>query len=167
MTTNSPSYTKVLYPGTFDPITLGHIDLLNRASRLFDSVIVAIAIGHHKKPLFSIEERIALAQDCTKHLPNVTVVGFEGLLVELFKEHNATAVLRGLRAVSDFEYEFQLANINRELDGQFETVFLTPAQEYSFISSTFVREIAKLGGDVHKFLAPTVQNALIDKFKQL
>lgn len=166
MTTSSPSYTKVLYPGTFDPITLGHIDLLNRASRLFDHVIVAIAIGHHKKPLFSIDERIALAKDCTKHLSNVTVVGFEGLLVELFKEHNATAVLRGLRAVSDFEYEFQLANINRELDGQFETVFLTPAQEYSFISSTFVREIAKLGGDVHKFVATNVQNALIDKFNQ-
>lgn len=164
MTTKSP--TKILYPGTFDPITLGHIDLLNRASRLFDEIVVAIAIGHHKKPLLAINERIQLAQECTSHLPNVQVVGFEGLLVELFKEHNATAVLRGLRAVSDFEYEFQLANINRELDGQFETVFLTPAQEYSFISSTLVREIAKLGGDVHKFVAPNVQAALIAKFNQ-
>lgn len=157
--------TTILYPGTFDPITLGHVDLLNRASRLFDSVIIAIAIGHHKTPLFAIEERIQLAKDCTNHLNNVQVIGFEGLLVALFKEYNATAVLRGLRAVSDFEYEFQLANINRELDSQFETVFLTPAQEYSFISSTFVREIAKLGGDVHKFVSPNVQHALANKFK--
>lgn len=161
------SYTKILYPGTFDPITLGHLDLLSRASRLFDEVVIAIAIGHHKKPLFNIEERICLVRECVRHLPNVSVVGFDGLLVNLCRTHNATAVLRGIRAVSDFEYEFQLANINRQLDDNFETVFLTPAQEYSFISSTFVREIAKLGGDIGKFVSPSIANALTQKFANL
>lgn len=159
------THRRLLYPGTFDPITNGHIDLINRAAKLFDEIVVAVAIGHHKKPLFSLDERIELVERCTDHLKNIRVVGFEGLLVNLCKEYDATAVLRGLRAVSDFEYEFQLANINRELDGNFETVFLTPAQEYSFISSTFVREIAKLGGDVHKFVSPTVETALTEKFK--
>lgn len=156
--------TKILYPGTFDPMTRGHLDLLNRASLLFDEVVVAIAAGHHKKPLFSLDERIALVCECVGHLDNVSVIGFDGLLVKLCQDTHATAVLRGLRAVSDFEYEFQLANINRELDERFETVFLTPAQEYSFISSTFVREIAKLQGDVSKFVSDNVQYALKQKF---
>lgn len=158
------THTKILYPGTFDPITKGHLDLIQRASKLFDEVVVAVAIGHHKKPLFDIDERIELVQDCIKVLPNVSVIGFEGLLVKLCQEQQATAVLRGLRAVSDFEYEFQLANINRELDSSFETVFLTPSQEFSFISSTFVREIAKLHGNVSKFVPENIELALKQKF---
>lgn len=159
-----PTFSKILYPGTFDPITKGHLDLIQRASKLFDEVVVAVAIGHHKKPLFSIDERIELVKNCTQSLPNISVIGFEGLLVKLCQEQQATAILRGLRAVSDFEYEFQLANINRKIDANFETVFLTPSQEYSFISSTFIREIAKLHGDVHKFVPKNVEDALIQKF---
>lgn len=158
-------HTKMLYPGTFDPITKGHQDLIKRASRLFDEVIVAVAVGHHKKPLFSLEERIELVKTSCQALPNVSVVGFEGLLVNLVKTHQATGVLRGLRAMSDFEYEFQLANINRELDPNFEAVFLTPSQQYSFISSTLVREIAKLNGDVRKFVPACVEQAFEMKRK--
>lgn len=161
----TPIHTKVLYPGTFDPITNGHWDLIKRASRLFDEVVIAVAIGHHKKPIFSIDERIALVSECTRDFGNVTVIGFEGLLVDLFKSQNATAVLRGLRAMSDFEYEFQLANINRELDKHFEAVFLTPSQQHSFISSTLVREIAKLDGDISKFVPANVVVAF-DKKRQ-
>lgn len=153
--------TRILYPGTFDPITNGHVDLVERAAHLFDDVVVAVASGHHKKPLFTLEERISLVQDSTKDLSNVSVIGFDGLLVNLFSEQNATAVLRGLRAVSDFEYEFQLANMNRQLDDNFEAVFLTPSEDYSFISSTLIREIAKLKGDVSKFV-PTVVQAAFD-----
>ena len=157
------SITRVIYPGTFDPITNGHIDLVTRASRMFDEVVVAIAIGHHKNPLFSLDERVELAKDSLSHLDNVEFVGFDGLLVNFFREQQATAVLRGLRAVSDFEYEFQLANMNRELDENFEAVFLTPSQNYSFISSTMIREIAKLGGDVTKFVPPCVSQAFAEK----
>lgn len=166
-TNDSPMqiHTKILYPGTFDPITKGHRDLIKRASRLFDEVIVAVAIGHHKKPLFSLEERIRLVEQSCQDLPNVSVIGFEGLLVDLAKTHQATGVLRGLRAMSDFEYEFQLANINRELDPNFEAVFLTPSQQYSFISSTLVREIAKLNGDVRKFVPACVEQAFEMKRK--
>ena len=156
------SKTRVIYPGTFDPITNGHIDLVTRASRMFDEVVVAIAIGHHKNPIFSLEERVALAQASLSHLSNVEFVGFDGLLVNFFKEHKATAVLRGLRAVSDFEYEFQLANMNRRLDSNFEAVFLTPSEQNSFISSTLVREIARLNGDVTQF----VHQAVVDAFKR-
>ncbi len=159
--------TKILYPGTFDPITNGHLDLVKRASRLFDEVVIAVAIGHHKKPLFDIDERIELVKQSTQHLGNVSVIGFEGLLVNLFQQHQATAVLRGLRAVSDFEYEFQLASMNRELDHKFEAVFLTPSQQYSFISSTLVREVAKLGGDVSQFVPENVQQAFLQKFSQV
>lgn len=156
-------HTRIIYPGTFDPITNGHIDLVNRAVKLFDEVVIAVALGHHKKPLFSFEERVTMVKTVFAALPQVSVVGFEGLLVDFMRENNATAVLRGLRAMSDFEYEFQLANMNRELDENFEAVFLTPSQDYSFISSTMIREIAKLGGDVSKFVPPCVLNAFNEK----
>ncbi|AWT49722.1 pantetheine-phosphate adenylyltransferase [Psychrobacter sp. YP14] len=162
---NKPSslHTKVVYPGTFDPITNGHRDLVKRAVKLFDEVVIAVALGHHKKPMFSFEERVELVESVFEDLPQVSVVGFEGLLVEFMREQQATAVLRGLRAMSDFEYEFQLANMNRELDENFEAVFLTPAPEYSFISSTMIREIAKLNGDVDKFVPVCVQKAFDNK----
>lgn len=156
-------YTKVAYPGTFDPITNGHVDLVKRAVKLFDEVLISVAVGHHKQPTFSFEERIELIKQTFADCPNVKVVGFEGLLVEFLREQNATAVLRGLRAVSDFEYEFQLANMNRELDENFEAVFLTPSQDYSFLSSTLVREVAKLGGDVSKFVPKCVEVAFANK----
>ena len=161
--TSSKLHTKILYPGTFDPITNGHVDLVTRATKLFDEVVIAVASGHHKKPLFNFEERVALVEIVFADLPQVSVIGFEGLLVDFMREKNATAVLRGLRAMSDFEYEFQLANMNRELDENFEAVFLTPSQNYSFISSTMIREIAKLGGDVSKFVPPCVLQAFDKK----
>ena len=155
---------KALYPGTFDPITNGHIDLVNRSLKIFDEVVIAVVFAHHKKPLFSLDERIKLVQEIFIENPCVSVVGFEGLLVDFAKEQKAQAVIRGLRAVSDFEYEFGLANMNRSLDEEFEAVFLTPSQEYSFISSTLVREVAKLGGDVSKFVPPSVLTAFKKKF---
>lgn len=160
------SKTRVIYPGTFDPITNGHVDLVSRAAKMFDEVVVAIAIGHHKNPVFTLQERVALAQASLKHLPNVEFMGFDGLLVNFFHEQKATAVLRGLRAVSDFEYEFQLANMNRQLDANFEAVFLTPSEQYSFISSTLVREIARLRGDVTKFVPAAVVAAFEQKHQQ-
>ncbi|ESK37730.1 phosphopantetheine adenylyltransferase [Acinetobacter nectaris CIP 110549] len=158
------SKSRIIYPGTFDPITKGHIDLVVRASKMFDEVIVAIAVGHHKKPLFSLEERVALAQQSFSELDNIKFIGFDGLLVNFFNQQKATAVLRGLRAISDFEYEFQLANMNRTLDARFETVFLTPSEQYSFISSTMVREIARLDGDVSKFVPEHVVQAFQRKY---
>ena len=155
---------KVLYPGTFDPITNGHIDLVTRALKLFDEVVIAVAFAHHKKPIFDFDERVALVEQYFGNNPKVSVVVFEGLLVEFAKEQGVSAVLRGLRAVSDFEYEFGLANMNRSLDDDFEAVFLTPSQEYSFISSTLVREVAKLGGDVSKFVPESVLIAFEQKF---
>lgn len=155
---------KALYPGTFDPITNGHIDLVNRSLKIFDEVVIAVAYAHHKKPLFAFDERVALVQEIFKDNHKVSVVGFEGLLVDFAKASQATAVIRGLRAVSDFEYEFGLANMNRSLDEDFEAVFLTPSAEYSFVSSTLVREVAKLGGDVSKFVPPTVLEAFKQKF---
>lgn len=154
----------VVYPGTFDPITNGHIDLVERACRLFNKVIVAVAASSRKNPLFSLEERVELAQETLAHLPNVEVCGFDILLVEFVRQKNAQAVLRGLRAVSDFEYEFQLANMNRALEPSMESIFLTPAEHLSYISSSIVREIAMLGGDVSKFVAPAVESALVKKF---
>ncbi len=155
----------VLYPGTFDPITNGHLDLIERATRLFDKVIVAVASSSGKNPLFDIEQRIALVEKSVEGLENVSVCGFKGLLVDLAKEKNATVLLRGLRAVSDFEYEFQLANMNRQLAPEIESLFLTPSQKYSFISSTLVREVASLGGDVERFVPPVVLKELLQRFE--
>ena len=144
-----------VYPGTFDPITLGHEDLLRRAARMFDRVIVAVAIAHHKKTMFSLDEREALA-DC----PQVQVEPFEGLVTEFTAARGGTAMVRGLRSGTDFDYEFQLAGMNRALVPQIETVFLSPASQYQFISSTLVREIAQLGGDVAQFVSPAVLRRL-------
>ena len=152
--------TTVIYPGTFDPITNGHIDLVHRASRLFDRVIVAIAINPSKTPTFSLDERVHLAQQTLRALNNVEVCGFKGLLIDAAKEKGAHIILRGLRAVSDFEHEFQLAGMNRKMQPEIETLFLTPAEQYTYISSSLVREIAVLGGDVSEFVAPCVAQAL-------
>ena len=145
---------RAVYPGTFDPITNGHEDLIQRASRLFDEVLVGVAQSQAKRPFFSLDERISLAREALKPYRNVTVEGFSGLLSEFVKEHSATVILRGLRAVSDFEYEFQLAGMNRRLAPGVETLFLTPSDKYLFLSATIVREIAVLGGDISAFVHP-------------
>lgn len=152
----------ILYPGTFDPITNGHTDIIERASGIFDKVIVAIAANPQKSPAFSLEKRIALASEVLANLADVEVVGFSNLLTAFAQEKNANLLLRGLRAVSDFEYEFQLAGMNRKLAPEIETIFLTPAEQYTYISSTLVREIASLGGDVSPFVHPAVMKALRD-----
>ena len=140
--------TKAIYPGTFDPVTNGHLDLAERASSLFDQIVVAISASPAKQPLFSLEERIELAEQTLGHIPNLEIAGFSSLLINFMAKREASIVVRGLRAVSDFEYEFQLAAMNRRLDSTIETVFLTPAENYTFLSATLVREIAALGGDV-------------------
>lgn len=150
----------VVYPGTFDPLTNGHTDLVERAARMFDHVIVAVAYNPKKKPLFDLDTRVDLAQRVLGHLANVEVVGFSNLLADFAKEKKANIILRGLRAVSDFEYEFQLANMNRVLAPNVESLFLTPSEKYSYISSTLVREIAALGGDISTFVHPEVTAAL-------
>jgi pantetheine-phosphate adenylyltransferase len=155
----------VIYPGTFDPITNGHCDLVQRAARLFNRLIVAVAENPSKKPLFQLEKRIELASAALKDLRNVEVTGFTGLLIDCAKEHQASVILRGLRAVSDFEYEFQLASMNRNMMPELETLFLTPAEQYSFISANLVREIAKLGGDVTQFVPHEVAQALKERAK--
>ena len=156
-------HRRVIYPGTFDPITNGHTDLISRAAKMFDSVVVGVAASPSKKPWFSVDERVALAQRALAPLPNVEVVGFTGLLVDFAKEHNASVLIRGLRAVSDFEFEFQLANMNRRLMADLETIFLTPSEQNSFISSTLVREVALHNGDVSQFVCPAVAKALGEK----
>ena len=154
-----------VYPGTFDPITLGHEDVVRRATQLFGQVIVAVAAGHHKKTLFSLEERIDMVREATRQYPQVQVESFSGLLRDFVVERGGKAMVRGLRAVTDFDYEFQLAGMNRSLMPQVETVFLTPSDKYQFISSTFVREIAVLGGEVDKFVSPAVQERLAAKVR--
>lgn len=155
---------KMVYPGTFDPITNGHIDLIGRACKLFDHVVVAVAESVAKKPLFTLEERVALTKAALKDYQQVKVCGFNGLLAHFVKEQNAAGVIRGLRAVSDFEYEFQLANMNRAMLPEMESLFLTPAEHFSYISSTMVREIASMGGDVSQFVPPLVEDTLKAKF---
>jgi pantetheine-phosphate adenylyltransferase len=157
-------HRKAIYPGTFDPVTNGHADLIERAANLFANVIVGIAANPSKKPLFDLEERVELVKQITKHLPNVSVVGFTGLLVDFAAKNQATVLIRGLRAVSDFEYEFQLANMNRRLNPDLESVFLTPEEKNSFISSTLVKEVALHRGRVSDFCHPFVEQAIFDKF---
>jgi len=156
-----------VYPGTFDPITLGHDDLIRRAARLFDRVIVAVADSSSKRPFFSRDERVEMASEVLRDVGNVEVVGFSGLLMRFVQDHRARVVIRGLRAASDFEYEFQLAGMNRGLYPDVETLFLTPGERYMFISATIVREISVLGGDVSKFVPPLVAKRLAAKIKQL
>jgi pantetheine-phosphate adenylyltransferase len=153
-----------VYPGTFDPVTNGHSDLILRASRLFDQVIVAVAMDTGKQPLFSIDERVDLVKAAIGSQCNVEVIPFEGLLVDFTRRLGVSVIMRGLRAVSDFEYEFQLAGMNRRMAPDIETLFLTPAETYSYISSSLVREIARLGGDVSTFVAPVVKAALQERF---
>jgi len=155
-----------IYPGTFDPITNGHLDLIARSSRIHDKIIVAVAASRGKTPLFSLAERVELIKEVTKDFGKVSVIGFDNLLVDFAKEQNADVILRGLRAVSDFEFEFQLASMNRRLSPDLETVFLTPDEQFEFISSSMIREIARLDGDVSSFVPETVQQKLIEKFDQ-
>ena len=155
-----------VYPGTFDPITRGHEDLVRRAAGIFDRVVVAIAANPNKAPMFSSEERVELARDVLADLPNVQVVGYTGLTVEFAKREKIAVIVRGLRAVSDFEFEFQLANMGRHIAPGVETIFLTPKEHFTFISSTLVREIATLGGDVSQFVHPLVEAAFRRKVKQ-
>ena len=159
------SQQTAIYPGTFDPVTVGHTDLVERAARLFDKVVVAVAKGTVKSPFFSLEERIQLASEALAHFENVEVCGFDTLLVEFMRECQASVIIRGLRAVSDFEYEFQLASMNRHLRSDIETVFLTPAEQYSYISSSLVREIAVLGGDITPFVPANVVAAIRNRMR--
>ena len=153
-----------VYPGTFDPITRGHEDLVRRATKLFDKVVVAIAASPGKTPVFSLEERVELASQTLSEMPDVVVTGYDGLTVDFARENGLQAIIRGLRAVSDFEYEFQLATMNRHLTDQVETVFLTPTEHFTFVSSSLVREVVQLGGDVSAFVHPHVAAALSERF---
>jgi pantetheine-phosphate adenylyltransferase len=152
-----------VYPGTFDPMTLGHEDLMRRASQLFGRLVLGVAAGHHKRTLFTIDERLQIAQELAAPYPNVEVIAFRGLLLDFVQEVGGKVIVRGLRAVSDFEYEFQMAGMNRQLMPEVETIFLFPSDQYQFVSGTFVREIASLGGDVSKFVAPSVLKRLKDR----
>ena len=153
-----------IYPGTFDPLTLGHFDLIERASRMFDRVILGVAHSERKKPLFNLDERIDLCQRALAHLPNIEAMPYRTLTVKFAQENEARFVLRGVRAIADFEYELQLANMNRAMYPELETVFLTPVERYAFISSTLVREIAAMGGDYAQFVPPVVAEALQQRF---
>ena len=151
---------KVIYPGTFDPITNGHLDLIERGARLFSEVVVGVAVSPSKQPMFELAARVSLIEAAIQHLPNVTVVGFSGLLIDFAKAQQAQVLMRGVRGVSDFDYELQLANMNRQLMAELETVFLTPAAENSFISSTLIKEIARHGGDIKQFVPAHVAQAI-------
>ena len=164
MTTATP--LTAIYPGTFDPMTMGHEDLMRRASGLFDRLILAVAAGHHKRTMFTIAERLDIATEIATPYRNVEVVPFRGLLRDFVISRGGKVVVRGLRAVSDFEYEFQMAGMNRQLMPDVETVFMTPSDQYQFVSSTFVREIASFGGDVSKFVAPSVLRRLKERVAQ-
>ncbi|WP_394061521.1 pantetheine-phosphate adenylyltransferase [Alcaligenes sp. WGS1538] len=155
-----------VYPGTFDPLTRGHEDLVRRAANLFDHVVVGVASSQNKRPFFTVEERVEIASEVLSHYPNVEVKSFSGLLKDFVREQNARVIVRGLRAVSDFEYEFQMAGMNRHLLPEVETMFMTPSDQYQFISGTIVREIAVLGGDVGKFVFPSVERWLHSKAKE-
>jgi pantetheine-phosphate adenylyltransferase len=155
-----------MYPGTFDPITNGHHELVRRAAGIFERLVVAVAASPGKAPLFSIDERIAMAKKVLADVPNVTVAGYRGLTVDYARANDLRVVIRGLRAVSDFEYEFQLASMNRHLQIGVETIFMTPSEQYTFISSTVVREVAALGGDVKAFVHPLVADSLLGKFRK-
>lgn len=152
-----------MYPGTFDPITLGHEDLVRRALRLFDKVVVAVAANPGKEPMFTLDERVGLANTVLADMDNIEVTGYSGLTVDFAREHDLQVIVRGLRAVSDFEYEFQLASMNRHLTDEVETAFLTPTEQFTFISSGLVREIATMGGDVTDFVSPLVREALLER----
>lgn len=152
--------TGAMYPGTFDPITNGHYDLVRRAAAIFDRVVVAVAANPGKAPLFTVQERVDLAREVLADIPNVEVTGYAGLTVDFARQHDLSVVVRGLRAVSDFEFEFQLATMSRHLTDKVDYVFLTPAAQFNFISSTLVREIASLGGNVGQFVHPSVEQAL-------
>lgn len=158
---------KAVYPGTFDPITLGHEDLVRRAARRFDHVILAVADSRAKRPMFTLAERIDMARAALSDVKNVKVEGFSGLLMQFVEDHGAKVVMRGVRAVSDFDYEFQLAGMNRKMYPEIETVFMTPGEEYMFVSATLVREISVLGGDVSKFVSSGVAKRLKSKIKDL
>lgn len=158
--------TIAVYPGTFDPLTRGHEDLVRRAAKLFDKLVVGVADSRSKKPFFTLIERVEIAKEILSHYPNVEVRGFQGLLKDFVREQDARVIIRGLRAVSDFEYEFQMAGMNRYLMPDVETMFLTPSDQYQFISGSIVREIATLGGDVSKFVFPSVEEWLLRKLKQ-
>lgn len=154
-----------IYPGSFDPLTNGHLDVIERAVKLFDHVVVAVAKNESKQPLFTLEERLELVRQTIKHLPNAEADSFEGLLVDYANNRNAQAIVRGLRAVSDFEFEFQLALMNRKLNEKVETIFMMPKDTYTFLSSRITKEIARLGGDITAFVPPHVRTALLDKLK--
>jgi pantetheine-phosphate adenylyltransferase len=158
---------RAVYPGTFDPLTRGHEELVRRAATLFETIVVGVADSRTKRPFFTLQERIDMARTALANCANVTVVGFSGLLIDFARQQNARAIVRGLRAVSDFEYEFQLAGMNRNLNPEVETVFLTPSEQHMFISATLVREIATLGGEVSKFVHPYVCAKLGEKVKSL
>ena len=157
--------TKAIYPGTFDPVTLGHLDIVTRAARMFDRVVLAVAASPSKKPMFSLEERVELARNMVAHLPNVEVAGFSDLMANFARAQQANVLVRGLRAVSDFEYEMQLAHMNRHLLPTLESVFLMPTEGFSFVSSSLVKEVARHQGDVTDFLPPNVHQALMEKLK--
>jgi pantetheine-phosphate adenylyltransferase len=154
-----------IYPGSFDPLTNGHLDVIERAVKLFDRVVVAVAKNESKQPMFSLEERVDLVRRCIKHIPNAEADSFDCLLVNYVEQQNAQAIVRGLRAISDFEFEFQLALMNRKLNEKVETIFMMPKDTYTFLSSRIIKEIARLGGDISAFVPPHVRAALVEKLK--